>query len=351
MSLLTSPLTLRDLTLRNRLVMSPMCQYSAHDGHPNDWHIAHYGARAQGGAGMVMLESTAISPDARISSGCLGLWDEAQVRSHATLVEAIHRHGVAAAVQLNHAGAKASFTSPWNGNRPLTPEEGGWHRLAPMARDGKAPTTSISEAQIEDVIRDFVQAARLAVDAGFDVIELHAAHGYLLHQFLSPLSNGREDLYGGATDARSRLLKAVVSAVRAVIPAGMPLLVRLSCVDARGSDEGWRLEESIELSQWLAQAGVDLIDCTSGGISTFTPTREGAFNAELSRALKAATGLAVGTVGGVDTPTKAENLLRQNQCDLVFVGRALLRDPYWLLRHEPARQAGWVPAQYTRAEF
>jgi 2,4-dienoyl-CoA reductase-like NADH-dependent reductase (Old Yellow Enzyme family) len=351
MSVLTSPLRLRDLTLRNRLIMSPMCQYSAQDGHPNDWHIVHYGARAQGGAGMVMLESTAISPDARISAGCLGLWDESQVHSHAALVKAIHRHGAAAAVQLNHAGAKASFTAPWEGNRPLPLEEGGWARLAPSARLAKAPTTSITEAQIRDVIRDFEKAACLAVKAGFDAIEVHAAHGYLLHQFLSPLSNEREDHYGGDTLARSQFLLDVVRAVRAVIPVSMPLFVRLSCVDARGSDEGWRLEESIELSHQLAKLGVDIIDCTSGGVSTFTPSREGAFNAELSRALKTATPLAIGTVGGVNTPEQAENLLEQGQCDVVFVGRALLRDPYWLLRIESAKQAGWVPVQYARAEF
>jgi 2,4-dienoyl-CoA reductase-like NADH-dependent reductase (Old Yellow Enzyme family) len=358
MNKLLAPLTIRGLELKNRLVLSPMCQYSAIDGKPTAWHTAHYTARAQGGVGLVMLESTAVSAQARISTGCLGLWSEDHVAAYARLVDDLHALGCAAGVQLNHAGRKASYTAPWHGNAPLAPEDGGWLRDAPSAMGpyvDEIPVQQITAEQIAVIVSDFQQAARYAVAAGFDVIELHAAHGYLLHQFLSPLSNTRDDAYGKDFEGRVRLTLEVVEAVRAVIPESFPLFVRLSCVDIRESVEGYAdgllLEESIALTKRLRHAGVDLVDCTSGGISAAPQSRVGAFNAGLSQAVKTQADIHTATVGGVDSVTLAESLLADGQCDLVFVGRALLKDPYWLVRQAVELGQDCVPKQYARAGF
>ena len=354
MTTLLSPLTIRALTLKNRLAMSPMCQYSAQDGLPGDWHATHYGARAQGGAGLIVLESTAVSPQGRISHGCLGLWNQEQVSAHARLVKQLHALGSAAGVQLNHAGRKGSYSVPWQGNAPLPPAQGGWTREAPSAVGAGmdvSPIRALSTQDLQAIVEDFRTAALNAVAAGFDVIELHAAHGYLLHQFLSPLSNQRTDAYGGSFEGRTRLTLDVVQAVRGVMPDTMPLFVRLSCVDSKEIEEGWSLDESIALARRLKDMGVDLLDCTSGGISSPPTKREGAFNANLAHAVRSQSGIATGTVGGVNSMALAESVLSDGACDLVFAGRILLRDPYWLVRQTAGQDAAQVPPQYARAGF
>lgn len=354
MTQLLSPLKIRALELKNRLVMSPMCQYSAADGMPGLWHDVHYGARAQGGVGLVMLESTAVSPHGRISPSCLGLWSQQHLEAHARLVERLHALGSAAGVQLNHAGRKGSHSAPWQGGAPLPIAQGGWVRTAPSASGpgmDVSPIQALSTQDIAAIVDDFRQAALRAVEAGFDVIELHAAHGYLLHQFLSPLANQRTDAYGGDFDGRARLTLEVAQAVREAIPDAMPLFVRLSCVDSKESNEGWTLEESIALARKLRAIGVDLLDCTSGGISAPPTKREGAFNADLAQAVRTQTGLPTGSVGGIDSLALAESLLSDGACDLIFAGRALLRDPYWLIRQTAPQGAGLVPPQYARAGF
>lgn len=344
-SSLFSPLTLHGLTLRNRIVMSPMCQYSAgDDGRATDWHLTHLGARAAGGVGLIVVEATAVEARGRISPGDLGLWSDGQIDPLARIAAFVHSQGAAIGIQLAHAGRKAGTDLPWRGGKPL-----GWSIAAPSAvpfADGYPTPHALTVGEIDDLVAAFAAAARRAAAAGFDVIEIHAAHGYLLHSFLSPLGNQRGDDYGGSLDNRARLLRRVVGAVRADW-AG-PLFVRVSATDWR--DDGWTLADTVELARWLRQDGVDLIDCSSGGIvpGVRIPVAPG-YQVHLAEAVRAEAGIASGAVGLITTPEQANAILMAGQADVVLLGRELLRNPYWPLSAAAALGASApVPVQYER---
>jgi len=348
-SRLFSPLTLRDVTFRNRVWVSPMCEYSAAGGVPDDWHLVHLGSRAVGGAGLVLTEAAAISPEARISPQDAGIWDDAQVRAWQRITTFVRQQGAVVGIQLAHAGRKASTHRPWDAETGTVPAaEGGWPTVAPspIAFGRYAEPAELEAAGIANVRADFVAAAQRSQQAGFQVIELHAAHGYLLHQFLSPLSNSRSDSYGGSFDNRVRLLLEVVADVRAVW-AG-PLLVRISATD--WTDGGWTLEESVRLAPLLAESGVDLVDVSSGGLHhTQQIAVEAGYQVPFAAAVRQS-GIATGAVGLITEPKQAEEVLAEEQADVVLLARELLRDPYWPLRaaHELGDDVAW-PAQYERA--
>lgn len=343
------PLELRSLTLDNRLFMAPMCQYSAADGVPNDWHDRHYRERALGGAALVVVEATAVSPEGRISPADLGLWNEVQAEAFARLVDGIHRAGAKAAVQLAHAGRKASSAVPWLGSGAVAEADGGWTPLAPTAIpfDGDyAVPRAMGRDDIERLVEAFAAAARRAIGAGFDAVELHAAHGYLIHQFLSPLSNHREDGYGGDPAGRSRFPAEVARAVRAALPPGSPLMVRVSATD--WVDGGWDLEACSAFLKGLSGVA-DFVDVSSGGLvpGAKMPVGPG-YQVGLAAAIKAATALPVGAVGLITTPEQVEQILVSGAADAVSLGRLLLRDPYWPARNLPEERRR-IPPQYLRA--
>jgi 2,4-dienoyl-CoA reductase-like NADH-dependent reductase (Old Yellow Enzyme family) len=342
-------LTLRDTTFRNRVFVSPMCQYSAVDGLPQDWHLVHLGARAVGGAGLVLTEATAISPEGRISPQDTGIWSDEHAERWGRIATFIKDQGAAAGIQLAHAGRKASTYRPWEHRHGTVPtEEGGWVAVAPsaVAFGRYAVPQELDAIGIAKVIADFVAAAGRARTAGFDVIELHAAHGYLLHEFLSPLSNARTDEYGGSFDNRVRLLLEVVEQVRAVWEG--PLLVRISATD--WCEGGWTLEESVRLAPLLAARGVDLVDTSSGGLHhTQDIVLEPGYQVPFAAAVRRA-GIATGAVGLITEPKDAEEVLELEQADVVLLARELLRDPHWPLRAaaELGDEISWPP-QYERA--
>ncbi len=350
---LFEPLTLRSLTLRNRVWLSPMCQYSATDGVPDDWHLVHLGARATGGFGLILTEAAAVTADGRISPQDAGIWNDEQARAWGRIVDFVHGQGTAIGVQLAHAGRKASTYRPWaeaSGSVPSS--DGGWTAVAPspVAFEGYAEPAALTTDQIDDVVRAFADAARRAVDAGFDTVELHGAHGYLLHEFLSPLSNRRDDGYGGDFEGRVRLVLETVDAVRAAIPETMPLLVRISGTD--WTDDGWDLDQSARLAPLLRDHGVDLVDVSSGGNAPASIPVGPGYQVPLAAGVRAA-GIPTGAVGMITEPEQAEKVLSNGEADVVFLARAALREPAWPLRaaHElgvPDEEAGW-PAQYTRA--
>lgn len=350
---LLSPLTIRDVTLRNRIVMSPMCQYCAQDGLADDWHLVHLGSRAVGGTGLIFVEATAVTPQGRISPGDLGLWSDAHIEPLARIVRFVHRVGAAAAIQLAHAGRKASCDVPWKGGASLkTPEEGGWPIVAPSPipfHEGDPVPTALDEAGIAEIIDAFEAAARRAVAAGFDIIEIHAAHGYLLHEFLSPLTNRRDDAYGGSLENRMRALLRVVERLRAVIPDAMPLFVRISATD--WVDGGWDVASSVVLAQRLKALGVDLIDVSSGGTAPTArvPVSKG-YQVPLARQIREGAGVRTGAVGLITEPKDADEIITGGDADLVFLGRELLREPYWALKaqHELGQEPSW-PTQYGYA--
>lgn len=353
MSKLFSPLKLRDVEFRNRIFMSPMCQYSAVDGMPGTWHTAHYGTRAAGGAALVMLEATGVCPAGRISPFDLGLWADAHIEAYAPIVRFVREQGAVPGVQLAHAGRKASTGAPWLGGKPLPPDNGGWLPFAPSAlpfAPGYAVPHALSEMEIGQVVNIFRKAAERALAAGFEVVEIHMAHGYLLHEFLSPLTNQRNDSYGGSLENRARLPLAVVDAVRAVWPERLPLFVRISATD--WVEGGWDLPQSVQLSRWLKERGVDLIDCSSGGLvaDAQMPVAPG-FQVPFATAIKEQTGINVGAVGLITQAAQAEQIIARNQADAVFLGRELLRNPYWPLQaaHELGVEVAW-PKQYQRAK-
>ena len=360
--LLFQPLTLRGLTVRNRAWLPPMCQYAvdSQDGIPSTWHLIHYGSFAVGGFGLIVAEATAVSPEGRISPCDTGLWDDAQVAAWRTITDAVHELGGTIAVQLGHAGRKASTEKWWpgfhGGGGP--PEKGGWIPVGPTAvpADGKqyagSPVTALNEDGISKIIDDFRTAASRAVVAGFDAVEIHSAHGYLLHQFYSPLSNTRTDGWGSDYDGRVRLPLAVADAVRGAIPDDMPLLARLSVTDWR--DDGWSVEDSIELSRRFALAGVDLVDASSGGNSSAPIPVAPGYQADLAARVRAEADVPTATVGMIWTGELAEDLLNKGCADAVMVGRAALRDTNWPLRaaHElgvPNEEAPWHPARFRGA--
>jgi 2,4-dienoyl-CoA reductase-like NADH-dependent reductase (Old Yellow Enzyme family) len=351
MSRLFSAFSLRGVEFRNRVFVSPMCQYSSRDGLPNDWHMVHLGSRAVGGAGLVCVEATGVSPEGRISPGDTGLWSEEHTRAFEPIAAFIKSQGARAAIQLAHAGRKASTDVPWRGGKPLSEEQGGWQTLAPSAvsfGDWPAPK-EMTRDDIETVTLQFADAARRALEAGFDVVELHMAHGYLLHEFLSPLSNRREDEFGGSLENRTRFPLLVAEAVREVWPETLPLFARISATD--WVEGGWNLEQSVQLSRWLKERGVDLIDCSSGGLvpGARIPVAPD-YQVPFAETIRKEAGVATGAVGLISEPEQAEEIIFTGKADVVFLARAELRDPYWPLH--AARQLGaeapW-PVQYGRA--
>ena len=330
---LFQPVTFRSVTARNRITVSPMCQYSAEDGLGNDWHIQNLGAKAAGGAGIVFTEATHVSAIGRITPGCLGLWNDAQEAFLARLAALISRLGAVPGIQIAHAGRKASVTPPWEGNKPIPHAAGGWTPLAPSAipfGEGYTIPEALRPGQIAEIVGQFAATARLARRAGFKIAEIHAAHGYLLHSFLSPLANHRDDSYGGDLAGRSRALMEVIDAVRGEWPAELPLFVRLSCTD--WVEGGFTLEEAVMLAKRLkARGDVDLIDCSSGGASPAQriPSLHPGYQVPFAERIRHEAGIATGAVGLIRDPFHAEEILGNGRADLVFLARALLADPAW----------------------
>jgi 2,4-dienoyl-CoA reductase-like NADH-dependent reductase (Old Yellow Enzyme family) len=350
-SLLFEPLTLRGTTFRNRVFVSPMCQYSSVDGRPNDWHLVHLGSFARGGAGLVLTEATAVTPEGRISPADAGIWTDEQAEDYRRITDFLHGQGATTGIQLAHAGRKGSTQRPWDGNGYVEPTDGGWETVAPspIAYGDWAPPKELSTEDIDRTVQAFAEAAVRADRAGFDVVEIHAAHGYLLHQFLSPLTNHRADEYGGDLAGRSRMLLEVVDAVRAVWPAEKPIFVRLSASD--WAEGGWDLAQTVEVARLLSEHGVDLLDVSSGGNVPHQKITIGpGYQVPFARAVREDSGLPVGAVGLITEPVQAEQLLVDGSADAVFLARALLRDPHWALRaaHELKADVRW-PEQYARA--
>ena len=344
---------LRDVTLRNRVVVSPMCQYSCVDGHANDWHFVHLGSRAVGGAALVMVEATAVLPEARISPQDMGLWSDDHIEPLARLARFVHQQGSVAGIQLAHAGRKASTRRPWEGHGVVPEAEGGWREVvapSPLSfAPGYAVPRALTEDDIQQVVRAFADAARRALEAGFLVLEIHAAHGYLLHEFLSPFSNQRADRYGGSFENRTRALREVIAAVREVWPECFPLFLRISTTDWEKG--GWDIEQSVELVRQLAPMGVDLIDCSSGGNVPHVKIPVGpGYQTQFAERIRCETRVPTGAVGLITAPAQADHIIRTGQADVVLLARELLRDPYWPLR--AARELGYTaswPPQYLRA--
>ncbi len=353
MSQLFSPITFRGLTLPNRIVVSPMCEYSSTDGFANDWHLVHLGSRAVGGAGLILTEAAAVVPEGRITPNDLGIWKDEHIATLARIVDFLHTQGSYAGIQLAHAGRKASKQRPWEGDRLLPPAEQGWTNVVAPSALPFSPTYAkpheLNAAGIAGVKQAFAAAARRSIAAGFDVIELHAAHGYLLHEFLSPLSNQRTDNYGGSFENRIRLLLETVYVVRAELPNRTPLFVRISATD--WTDGGWDLQQSIALARFLKQYGVDLIDCSSGGNvdGATIPTGPG-YQVPFAAQVRTQADIPTGAVGQITLPAQAEEIVQSGQADLVFLARQMLRDPYWPLHaaEELGAPMTWPP-QYLRA--
>jgi 2,4-dienoyl-CoA reductase-like NADH-dependent reductase (Old Yellow Enzyme family) len=348
---LFEPIQQRSLRLSNRIVVSPMCQYSAQDGLANDWHLVHLGSRAVGGAALVITEAAAVSPEGRISPQDLGIWGEQHIEPLARITRFMAGQGVPAGIQLAHAGRKGSTYRPWeerHGSVPL--DAGGWPAFGPsaLAFEGYQAPSAMTLAAIANVVQDFVRAAERALLAGFKVVEIHAAHGYLLHQFFSPLSNQRDDQYGGSFENRIRLTLEVVRAVRAVWPQDLPLWVRVSATD--WTEGGWTIDDTVALSRHLKEAGADLIDVSSGGNVLATIPVGAGYQTSLCEQVRRQTGMATGAVGMITEPAQADHIIRTGQADVVLLARELLRDPYWPLRAAPAvhQKIHW-PEQYERA--
>lgn len=350
---LFDPLTIRDLSLANRVVVSPMCEYSSTDGFVNDWHFVHLGSRAVGGAGLVLTEATAVLPEGRISPQDLGIWSDKHVEPLARVVRFIHEQGSVAGMQLAHAGRKASTYRPWEGNSAVPEREGGWKKVvAPSAlrfTDNYPMPQALTNDGIREIVAAFAAAARRACDAGFRVIEIHGAHGYLIHEFLSPLSNQRDDAYGGSFENRTRFIREIVAAVRSSWPKGAPLFVRISATD--WVDGGWDIRQSVELARGLKELGVDLVDCSSGGTVPHAEIPVGpGYQTAFAEQIRRETGIMTGAVGMITSPVQAEHIIATGQADAVIMAREFLRDPYWPLRaaRELGQPISW-PVQYLRA--
>jgi 2,4-dienoyl-CoA reductase-like NADH-dependent reductase (Old Yellow Enzyme family) len=352
MSRLFSNLSLRSVTFNNRIFVSPMCQYSCRDGIATDWHLVHLGSRAVGGAALVMAEATAVCPEGRISPWDTGLWSDRHADAFKPITAFIKAQGCVPGIQLAHAGRKASTDAPWRGGRALGASEGGWQPLAPSAlpfSEGSPVPREMTAKQIDEVIAQFEAAAALAVEAGFEVIELHMAHGYLLHEFLSPLANRREDDFGGRLDNRMRLPLRVAEHTRRRWPDALPLFVRISCTD--WVDGGWDLDQSVTLCRELKQIGVDLIDCSSAALVPHARVPAGpGFQVPFAEAIRSRAQIATGAVGLITAAAQAEQIVANKQADAVFLARELLRDPYWPLHAARilGAQIDW-PVQYERA--
>lgn len=353
MAKLFEPLTIGSITLKNRIVVSPMCEYSSEDGFANDWHLVHLGSRAVGGAGLVITEACAVSPEGRISPADLGIWKDEHITELKHINRFIKKHGAVPGIQLAHAGRKASCAEPWNGGQQIDPAKGGWQVVAPSAipfKEGTMQPVALDKNGIDKVITDFTNAAKRSLDAGYEVIEIHAAHGYLLHQFLSPLSNTRTDGYGGSFENRVRLLFEVVENIKEVWPAHLPVFVRISATD--WSEGGWNIEESVKLSSLLKESGVALIDTSSGGnIGHAKIPVEPGYQVRFAKEIKENTGILTGAVGLITGAQQAETILQNHEADLIFIARELLRDPYFPLHaaSELEHDVEW-PLQYQRAK-
>ncbi|HET7213682.1 MAG TPA: NADH:flavin oxidoreductase/NADH oxidase [Terriglobia bacterium] len=349
---LFDPLTIRGTTLRNRIIVSPMCQYSSIDGYATDWHFVHLGSRAVGGAALVMTEASAVLPEGRISPQDLGFWDDGHIEMLARIVGFIHQRGALAGIQLAHAGRKASTYALERGHGAVPENEGGWQVAGPsedaFSEDYPKPKPLTIEG-IRGVTEAFAQAARRAIQAGFDVVEIHGAHGYLIHEFLSPFSNHRQDEYGGSLENRTRLAREVVKAVREVWPESSPLFLRISATDWQ--EGGWDPAQSVELARQVKTLGVDLVDCSSGGnLPDATIPAGPGYQTPFAERIRREAGVMTGTVGFITAPAQADHIIRSGQADAVLLAREMLRDPYWPLR--AARELGYPttwPVQYLRA--
>lgn len=350
---LLTPYATRGVTLRNRIVMSPMCQYSAEEGLADDWHLVHLGSRAVGGVGLVIVEATAVTPEGRISPGDMGIWGEQHIEPLARIARFVQSQGAVAGIQLAHAGRKASCEQPWKGGASLkTASHGGWAVIGPSAipfNEGDPIPAPLDEAGIDRVVAAFEDATRRALRAGFRVIEIHAAHGYLLHEFLSPLSNQRNDRWGGSLENRMRLALRVASQLRQIIPQDLPLFVRISATD--WVEGGWDIEQSIVLAGELKRIGVDLIDVSSGALvpKAQIPVSKG-YQVPLARRIREEAGICTGAVGLITEPQHANEIITGGDADLVFIGRELLREPYWALKaqHALGEEPSWpIPYGYA----
>lgn len=353
MSKLFSPLRIQTIELKNRIVVSPMCQYSSEDGFANDWHLVHLGSRAVGGAGLVIFEATAVEPEGRISPDDLGIWKDEHIDFLKRINRFIHDNGSVAGIQLAHAGRKAATQAPWKGYGPLTKEEGAWRVIGPSAiafKDGYQMPHEMSKEDINSMIEKFRKAALRALEADFKVVEIHAAHGYLIHEFYSPYSNKRTDNYGGSFENRIRFLLEITNAVREVWPSTLPLFVRISGTD--WIENGWTVEESIELAAILKQLGVDVIDCSTGGNVPGVKIPVGpSYQVSFAEQIRSA-GILTGAVGMITEATQAEEILQQCKADLIVMARQLLREPYFPLHaaHKLGEDIAWPP-QYERAKL
>jgi 2,4-dienoyl-CoA reductase-like NADH-dependent reductase (Old Yellow Enzyme family) len=353
MPILFSQIKLRDITLKNRLVMSPMCQYTAEDGFANDFHLVHYGSRALGGTGLIIQEATAVLPEGRITPGDLGIWDDANIPKLAQIVRFIENYGAVPGIQLAHAGRKASCAKPWHGGKQIHLSEGGWQTVSAsnLAFDeGERPPLQLLPEGIKNVVFAFKAAARRAHKAGYKLIEIHGAHGYLIHQFLSPLANKRTDHYGGSFENRIRLLLEIVEAIRSEWPANLPLIVRLSATDY--VDGGWDLDQTVKLASILKDHGVDMIDTSSGGMVPYAKIPFGpGYQVQFAERIRKEAGIMTGAVGLITNAQQAEEILSNEQADLIILGRQLLRDPQFPLHaaKELDVDVAW-PAQYLRAK-
>jgi 2,4-dienoyl-CoA reductase-like NADH-dependent reductase (Old Yellow Enzyme family) len=354
MSKLFSPLNIKSITLRNRIVISPMCQYSSEDGFANDWHLVHLGSRAVGGAGLIIQEATAVSPEGRITPADLGIYQDGHIEKLKSITTFIHQQGAVAGIQLAHAGRKASCARPWDGGKQLRESEGGWKTVSASEiafnPDDDTPQM-LDENGIRKVIADFKASAKRALVAGYKVIEIHAAHGYLIHQFLSPLSNHRVDNYGGSFENRIRLLLEIIQEVQTVWPESLPLFVRISATD--WAEGGWNADEAVQLSSILKDKGVDLIDCSSGGMVPYAKIPVGpGFQVPFAERIKNETGIMTGAVGMITEVQQAEFILEEEQADLIIIARASLREPYFALHAAKVLETDitW-PVQYQRAKI
>jgi 2,4-dienoyl-CoA reductase-like NADH-dependent reductase (Old Yellow Enzyme family) len=353
MAKLFSPLKIRDIELKNRVVVSPMCQYSSIEGMPNDWHLVHLGSRAVGGAGLIITEATAVSLEGRISPDDAGIWNDEQSTAYKRITSFIKSQNSIPGIQLAHAGRKASTYAPWKGTGKINMHNGGWQTLAPSAipfANNYPDPKEMNEKDIELVVDQFRQAAKRSINAGFEVIELHMAHGYLIHEFLSPISNHRREQYGGSFENRCRLAIEVARAARESIPDGTPMFVRISATD--WVEGGWDIEQSIQLAKWLKNVGVDLIDCSSGGNVSKAQIPAGpGYQIPFAKIIKKETGILTGGVGLITTAEQAEQIIQTEQADLVLLAREMLRDPYWALHAAKKLKADLddFPKQYLRA--
>jgi len=350
---LLSPLTIREVTLRNRIVMSPMCQYIAEEGLASDWHLVHLGSRAAGGVALVIVEATAVTRDGRISPGDMGIWGDQHIEPLARIAKFVHSQGAVAGIQLTHAGRKGSCDPPWKGGTSLkTPEVGGWAVVAPSPlpfNEGDPLPTALDESGIEEIVTAFEAGARRALAAGFQLIEIHAAHGYLLHEFLSPLSNHRDDHWGGSLVNRTRLVLRIAEQLRRLMPVGLPLFVRISATD--WVEGGWDIEQSIYLACELKKLGVDLIDVSSGALTPKAriPVGKG-YQVPFARRIRNEAEIKTGAVGLITEARHANEIITGGDADLVFIARELLREPYWALKaqHELGEEPSWpIPYGYA----